>query len=329
MAEGSSAGVECTSQTPSTSSSQRSKQVHSSFFLMTKVLLGALLLSMLINVAGASKAALSPDGQCQCSPCTTQSVAAVIGYYSDENCQNILGSVAYLAYDNSPSGCASCEPAQIPGGPSVFARFKSGNADAQTDITRDQTCPPGSPAAVIATINAGSADCVQLQGLTGEEGAATYPVGGGVLPRRSMELEKRSSITCSGFTITSQESSYSPSVATSVIVNCQDSAAPCAITDSDQHTSSVTSSYTVSAGVDVFGITASVTFGQDYTDSEATTIQESVSIPVNQEGYLSSYSEATLYSGTFTGCSSGGDQAGEALALKAKTVTYALVLTNG
>ena len=65
----------------------------------------------------------------------------------------------------------------------------------------------------------------------------------------------------------------------------------------------------------------------DYTDSETTAIQENASVAPNQEGYLSAYSQATIFRGTFTGCS-GGDQPGNALVLKPGTTTYQLVVTN-
>ena len=190
-----------------------------------------------------------------------------------------------------------------------------------------QSCPPGGASAVVATFPAGSAECVSIQDVSGNEGAATYRIGGAPFARRDASpLEKRDD-TCSGFNIDSSANTYSATVQVFDIVNCRDSAAPCAITQSEQHTTSITSSYSLEAGGDVFGITASSTFGMDYTDSETTAIQENASVAPNQEGYLSAYSQATIFRGTFTGCS-GGDQPGNALVLKPGTTTYQLVVTN-
>ncbi|KAK0544209.1 hypothetical protein OC846_006150 [Tilletia horrida] len=85
--------------------------------------------------------------------------------------------------------------------------------------------------------------------------------------------------------------------------------------------------YSATAGFDIFGITASVTFGTSYTDEGSTTLQETFSVPVNQEGFLTTYSPATLFQGTFTGCPD-GDVPGEALVPKTNGVTYQVTLTN-
>ncbi|KAK0546164.1 hypothetical protein OC845_004731 [Tilletia horrida] len=133
--------------------------------------------------------------------------------------------------------------------------------------------------------------------------------------------------SCSGFTISSQQDTSTASQQISDTVNCQNSAAPCKIQDSQQHTTSITSSYSATAGFDILGITASVTFGTSYTDEESTTLQETFSVPVNQEGFLTTYSAATLFQGTFTGCPD-GDVPGEALVPKVNGVTYQVTLTN-
>ncbi|KAK0544210.1 hypothetical protein OC846_006151 [Tilletia horrida] len=276
---------------------------------------------------GQGDSLLSARGQCECSSCDPNNDPAVItiGYYSDANCQNELKTVVYNAYGDSPSGCASCDPGLLPTGPSFFGKVKSGNDGVQADLTRDQVCPPGGPDAVIATFDVGSPTCIQLQGITGEEGMAVYGAGGAILAKK--RAEKRDTQSCSGFTVTSQQNTYTASQQVSDTVNCQNSAAPCTISRAQQHTTSITSSYSATAGFDIEGISASVTFGQDYTDSESTTLQDTFSVPVNQEGFLTTYSAATLFQGTFTGCPD-GDVPGEALVPKANGVTYQVTLTN-
>ncbi|UZJ53642.1 hypothetical protein CBS101457_002962 [Exobasidium rhododendri] len=263
-----------------------------------------------------------------------------VGYYSDANCQSLLKTVPYNAFDNSPKGCASCGPASLPTGPTMYAKVISGKSGVQLDITNNQSCPPGGAADVVATLNAGSDSCVQLEKISGGEGAASYGGGGAVLPRRSMEMERkggavlprrsleRRNINCKGFKVDSQQDSSSASVRISPTIDCQNSAAPCTISKSDQHTTSVTSSYSFTAGGEVFGIKAEATFGQAYTDSQSSAVIETFSVPVNQVGYLTTYALGTLFTGTYTDCSSGGDQAGTALALKKDSVQYRLVLTN-
>ncbi|KAK0542994.1 hypothetical protein OC846_006088 [Tilletia horrida] len=247
---------------------------------------------------GQGNALLSSRSQCQCSSCDPNNDPNVIliGYYSDANCQTLMTEVSYKAYGDSPSGCATCNVAYLPASASFFGKVISGNSGVQADLTRDQTCPPGGPNAVIATFDTGSPTCVQLQGITGEEGMSVYGAGGATLAKK--RAEKRDTQSCSGFTVSSQQDTYTASQQVSDTVNCQNSAAPCTISEAQQHTTTITSSYSATAGFDIEGISASVTFGQEYSDSDSTTLQDTFSVPVNQEGFLTTYSAATLFQGT-------------------------------
>ncbi|UZJ53641.1 hypothetical protein CBS101457_002961 [Exobasidium rhododendri] len=333
---GSNAGIRCIMPAANANSSRRTKpnsKLHWATYLLATVLL-----FMLVNVAGAvnNMAAISPDGRCGCSTCDPSKllVAMTVGYYSDITCQSHLKTVQYAAFSDSPPGCASCSAAKLPSLPTVYAKILSDNGKVQTVFSCDQVCPPGKINSPLATLDAGNGACVQLMALKGNEGVAVYNAGGSPDPRLSLKVAKslsarseKEKITCKGFKIDSQVNTYTAGIVVSPTVNCQNSATPCIISKSDQHTTSVTTSYSVTAGDDVFGIKAEATFGQDYTDSEATTIQESVSVPINQEGYLAVYSAATFFTGTYIGCK-GGDQAGTALVPKKNGVIYQLVLTN-
>ncbi len=346
-------GVSCSSQTTPNSASHRSNMSRFTVLLMSCLVALCLATTASASPTPPSSVAamahsngrsgsppvniLAAEGQCQCTSCGSQSPALEIGYYSDPNCQDFINTVTYFAYDGAGSGCASCTPSNFNtlGSPAnVYGKVAKcyGDCTAQVAITRDQLCPPGGASAVIGTFDAGSEVCVGLHGLNGGEGAAVYRIGGAPFARRDLDdadeliLDKRDE-SCSGFNIEKRQNAYSATVQVSDIVNCEDSASPCTISTGIQHTKSLSSSYSFSAGGDVFGITASTTFGTDYTESTTTTIQDTFSVPANQEGYLSAYSLATLFTGTYTGCK-GGDKPGTALALKKNSVVYQLVVTN-
>jgi hypothetical protein len=86
----------------------------------------------------------------------------------------------------------------------------------------------------------------------------------------------------------------------------------------------------LSAGGGIEGIfSVEATFGQEFTSSSTTSIQEGFSVQAGQKGYLSAYSAAALFKGKFTGCDSGdAEQAGEVLAIKKNGFTYAVVNTG-
>jgi Family of unknown function (DUF6060) len=153
-----------------------------------------------------------------------------------------------------------------------------------------------------------------------------HQIGGAPFARREVDLLKRDNVKCTGFNIESQNTSASASVKISSTFDCQNSGGPCTFPADNQHSASHSSSYLLSDGSDVSGVTAA-TFGMDYTDSGTSVPQEGYSVPVPQEGYLTAYSQATLFRGTFTGCD-GGDKPGEALVLKKNGVLYRVVVTN-
>lgn len=262
----------------------------------------------------------------------------VIGYFEDQHCQNQITSVTYQACADFPIGTAGCNAAGIGTNSSVYAKLlNSTRTTTQGLLTRDQVCPPGGAGAVIATFNAGSASCLQIQGLTGKEGMAIYPNGGSKMAKRAGKTsssshnkkknDEKSGEQCSGFIATSSKNTFSPSKQVSEIVNCQNNPVPCVITAAVQKATTLTSSFTLSSGIAVFGINVVSSLGQSYTDMTSTSISESLSVPVNQEGYLSVYSQAVLFEGIFTGCDNGPQQ-GHILALKKNTQTYAVVLTG-
>jgi hypothetical protein len=166
-------------------------------------------------------------------------------------------------------------------------------------------------------------------------GISVFPKGGSGIARladtSSSNLTKRADPKCDGFTIESQEPSSSQTVQVSNIVDCVNGAdSGCEITVGQEHTESVSTSYSVTAGGGIEGLfSVEATFGQEYTESSTTSIQEGFSVQQGQKGYLSAYSAATLFHGRFTGCDAGdAEQPGEVLAIKANGFTYAVVNTG-
>lgn len=87
---------------------------------------------------------------------------------------------------------------------------------------------------------------------------------------------KKRDVSCSGFTVTSQKPSESKSVQVSDIVDCTNgNDSGCTIAETQEHSHSVTTSYTLTAGGGIEGVfEASATFGQDYTNESSTSLQE-------------------------------------------------------
>lgn len=136
---------------------------------------------------------------------------------------------------------------------------------------------------------------------------------------------------CSGFSIDSQQQSESQSVKISQIVDCTNgNDQGCSITTGEEHSESVATSYSFSAGGGVEGVfSVEATFGQEFTSTETTSIQTGFSIDAGQKGYLSAYCSATLFKGHFTGCDSGAsEQAGESLVLKKDGMEYEVIYTG-
>jgi hypothetical protein len=128
------------------------------------------------------------------------------------------------------------------------------------------------------------------------------------------------------------DASESRTVQVSNIVDCLngEEGAACAISVEQQHTESVTTSFSVSAGGGIESIfSVEATFGQDYTSESSTAITHDLTVQAGQKGYLSAYSAATLFKGKYTGCDSGdAEQAGQALVLKKDAFTYLVVNTG-
>ncbi|KAI0388382.1 hypothetical protein F5Y17DRAFT_222187 [Xylariaceae sp. FL0594] len=162
----------------------------------------------------------------------------------------------------------------------------------------------------------------------GAGGSAKKSVKSG---KTTLNMAKRGDPKCDGFNIESSSPSYSPSVQVSSIVDCTNGGTPgCSITAGQQHTESVSTSYSVTAGGGIEGIfEASATFGMEYTESTTTSIQEGLTVQPGQKGYLSAYSAATLFKGKFTGCDGDSDEIeGQALVIKNNGFTYSIVNTG-
>jgi hypothetical protein len=302
---------------------------------------------VLATVALANPLTLRREVLGPCPPINSdQCFEARVGYYNDKDCTDLVGGfcvngIAGEGGDCSPpaSGTSYCEQAGVPDTTPYWAKILSvapGLDQLQIVYTQDQSCPPSGPGAVFATlINNGA--CVQLNKGGDVVGLSVFPSGGSGLAKRNATLSqglKRDGAGCSGFKIESSQPSESPSQQVSEIVDCTNGSDnnACSITREKQHTTSVTTSYTLSVGGSVGFLgeeaTFEATFGMEYTQEETSGIQEMLTVENGQKGYLSVYSAATLFHGTFTGCNSGdAEQPGDVLAIKKNGLTYAVINT--
>ncbi|KAG4427514.1 hypothetical protein IFR05_017004, partial [Cadophora sp. M221] len=226
-----------------------------------------------------------------------QCYAVNIGFYSDRDCINDLGTSTYIpcfyTYCDIQSGTGGCLDTSDLASP-YYAKLKDwSDPNVQVYFTLDQSCPPSGPAAVFASL-IGNDACVEISQGGSSPGVTVFPKGGGNLTKRNgnatvlempepeikkREIEapvvKKRDPSCSGFTVNSQTPSYSPSVQVSDIVNCASSTMDsCAISTMVQHTESLTTSYSLEAGGGIEGIfNIGATFGMEYTESTTTGLQ--------------------------------------------------------
>lgn len=274
---------------------------------------------LLVGLVGVSKAYENcPDGQ---------GVYSQFTYYSDPNCSQLYQAETLCGTgDTNVPGSYVCGPAIPSGAPgTLYVKLDGPNSNSQVYFTRDQSCPPGKGAVGNIEKLRVNDDCIQLQGANSDIGITGFPSGGGPDARRS--VTRRQGKNCNGFRKDKEQDSYTPNTRVSTTVRCQNSGSPCPISESDQMTSTVESSWSTTAGVDDFGFSVSATFGGSYSQSESTTIQEGVTVPVNQEGFLAAYAPAILFTGAFTGCDDGTEPAGTVLAVKGAPI-YQVEITN-
>jgi hypothetical protein len=261
-----------------------------------------------------------------------QKNVATIDFFPDKDCieASIHRTCLYTQVFDGDEGVYSCSEADLPEGvatPFYGKLVDSPKPNVQLLYTRDQSCPPnGAGAVFVSMVN--KPTCVEFNQGGETPGLAVYPNGGSGIARF---MEKRDGPKCKGFTVESESLSYSPTVQVSNIIDCINGGdSGCPISVEQSHTESVTTSFSATAGGGIEGIfSVSATFGTEYTEEDTTTIQEGVTVPKGVKAYLSAYSSATLFTGKFTECDSGdAEQAGQVLAIKKGTFTYALVNTN-
>jgi hypothetical protein len=304
--------------------------------------------SLLATAALAKPLIVRRDGTCpptisDPSGGPDQCFAAEVVYYSDKDCTEEIAPEPHCAYVGcdapTASGSFFCEYAGPPDNTPYWAKLVDQNPnhpETQVVFTQDQSCPPSGPGAVFATLIKNGA-CVQMNKGGDVVGMSIFPNGGSGLLKRNATLSpslKRDGVSCSGFNIESSQPSESPSQQVSDVIDCTNGSDnnACTISTTKQHTTSVTTSYSLSAGgmVGLLGeeFTFEGTFGMDYTMEETTSTQDTFTVEYGQKGYLSVYSAATLFKGTFTGCDSGNaEQPGQVLAIKKNGLTYAVINT--
>ncbi|KAI0012317.1 hypothetical protein F4779DRAFT_84959 [Xylariaceae sp. FL0662B] len=274
---------------------------------------------------------MGPDG----CPKTTkfdgyeEPYVADLGFYSDKDCtKEIQYDCVYARqkWIDGGKGAYECSNSKLPKHTPFYAKVRDTPfPNLQLLFTLDQSCPPSGAGAVFASLIDNSA-CVEMNLGGNAPGISVYPHGGAPISVK----EKRDKDSCKNFKIHSQEPSQSQPVKISDEVDCTNgSPSGCTITKGEQHTKSVTTSYSTTAGVtlkEVFSVSA--TFGQEYTDESTTEIQYSETVQQGQKGYLTAYSSATLFHGDFTECDSGKNHAGQALVIQKDTVHYLVVNTG-
>lgn len=298
------------------------------------------------------KKALGPR-QDQCDYDGDQTFVARIGFYTEHDCNERFDGVCIFTsqevIDNG-EGAYGCNPGLLPDTTPFYSKLEESDFDpVQVFFTGDQSCPPNGPGAVFASL-INSDSCVLMNSGGDGPGISVYPNGGSDLARLSATrdirvksdglvigealsgfLRRQDGTACDGFSVESEEPSYSESVQVSSVVDCTNGAdAGCEITVGEEQSQSVSTSMELSAGGGIEGIfEISATFGIEYTETSTTSIQQGFSIPQGEKGYLSAYSAATLFSGTFTGCDSGDEvQEGRVLAIKDNAFTYSIIYTG-
>lgn len=140
-------------------------------------------------------------------------------------------------------------------------------------------------------------------------------------------LNKRDSINCKSFIIKSQQDSVSVAKKVSVIANCGGQSVPCAVKTNKRNKDTADSTFYSLSNGSVNVANVENTFGMNYTKSEIISEADGYLIPVNQCGYLGSYSLSTLFKGTWTECD-GQDLEGEANVIRKNAQQNRIILTT-
>ena len=230
-----------------------------------------------------------PQGPDNCAEnANDQCFVADLRYYSDKDCTQEIPGTALCEYnkcDITQPGQYACGAGNFPTHGTPFwvknAFSLSNLPDLQILFTEDQSCPPSGPGAVFATLNAGPS-CVQLNKDGNTPGITIYSHGGAAVAKRDaaaaeVQPVKRGMPKCKGFNKNGDgKPSESQSVQVSSIVDCTNGAeSGCTISKGDQHTESVTTMYSATAGGGIEGVfMVSATFGMSFEMSETTTEQE-------------------------------------------------------
>lgn len=111
-------------------------------------------------------------------------------------------------------------------------------------------------------------------------------------------------------------------------VNCMQAGQPCAISVAKGQTATHSSEFYLSNGGSVKGVDVGATFGGNYTKSYSSAVIYTAWVPVGQCGFLQTYSEATLFNGTYTKCSDGVEKEGTAVVVRDKLQLSSLVIVT-
>ncbi len=145
-----------------------------------------------------------------------------------------------------------------------------------------------------------------------------------------LRLEEKRDVTCKSFLPTGREKiTTSRLTKTSAEVDCRQSGAPCTVSIGDGKKLSFASEYFIDGGGSVKELDLQATFGSSaYTQSYSSKVIYTSWIPVGQCGYLTSYSDATLFEGYYRDCSDGGNRTGTAVVVRKGSPLSSLVLTS-
>lgn len=157
---------------------------------------------------------------------------------------------------------------------------------------------------------------------------ATWLIAGvSAIPSNSETMLIKRDIKCRGFIIKSQEDSFSPGKKVSGITNCGGNPVPCLTNSTNTDGISSSSTFYISTKGNVNGVNVERTFGAGYIDSTSISKSDGYLVPINQCGYLVSYSLSTLFKGTWTDCD-GQNQEGEANVIRKNGQQNKIVLTT-
>jgi hypothetical protein len=160
--------------------------------------------------------------------------------------------------------------------------------------------------------------------------SSAHPDGHEASTSYDLRVEEKRDVTCKSFLPTDRGNVTTSRLAkTSAEVDCRQSGGPCTVSIGEGKKLTFSTEYFIDGGGSVKDLDLQATFGSSaYTQSYSSKVIYTSWIPVGQCGYLTSYSDATLFEGYYRDCSDGGNLTGSAVVVRKGSPLSSLVLTS-